>query len=66
MVGIGAILQPTHDPEAHWSEPNQITLVTESEDPASDGSADLELDATAVPAGPPAKPPLVGRRPPQV
>ncbi len=46
MVGLSAILQPKVDPEAHWSEPNQITLVTEFEASSGPGPG---LDTSAVP-----------------
>lgn len=62
MVGVGALLQPKADPEAHWSEPHKVTLVTEAQQSAGPGP---ELDVSGVPAEPPATPPDP-RRPPQV
>lgn len=29
MLGVGAILQPKHDPKAHWSESPKVVLVQE-------------------------------------
>jgi len=65
MVGLGALLQAKSDPEAHWSEPHKVTLVTEVDQSAGPGP---DLDYSEVPDRPPADPRAEGRRPkaPQV
>ncbi len=65
MVGLGALLQPKPDPEAHWSEVNRVTLVTEVDQSAGPGP---DLDYSEVPDRAPADPAAERRRPrpPQV
>lgn len=54
MLGVGAILQPKADPEAHWSESPKVVLEIREEQHAS-GPA-LDLDPASVPDAPPAEP----------